>query len=435
MSAPGWRSTSFIKELCEAGAAILLISSDLPEILHLTHRVYVMYRGTLRAELTGDGDHPGDGARPLLRARGGLMSRRRAEPEASRRQRSPRALDCKLAFVRLGVLPFLLADRGRGLHAAVGQFPHQRNLLNVARQSTYLTMVSMGQMFALLTGGFDLSVGTTLAVTSVVGATGHGGGATRPCPTAVALAIALGLLAGFGAGLSIGIVNGIGVALFNVSPFMMTLGMASIGFGIALYLTGGVPVYGMPPEFGDIFGFGSWLGIPAPVYVTVALIVLLYLLVNWTRLGRYFYAVGGNIKAARLSGINTRLTLFIAYVLCGGMASIAGLLLTARLETGEANIGASMPLESIAACVIAGVSLRGGVGRVENVVLGALFIGLIQNGMNLARIEVVPADRRDRRAADPGRGRGPAAAALHGERAGVSGQREQDGLSRSQPGC
>jgi ribose transport system permease protein len=143
----------------------------------------------------------------------------------------------------------------------------------------------------------------------------------------------------------------------------------------------------MPPEFGTVFGFGSWLGIPAPVYFTVALVVLLYLLVNWTRIGRYFYAVGGNIKAARLSGINTRLTLFTAYVLCGGMASISGLLLTARLETGEANIGASMPLESIAACVIAGVSLRGGVGRVENVVLGALFIGLIQNGMNLARIE------------------------------------------------
>ena len=206
-------------------------------------------------------------------------------------------------------------------------------------------------------------------------------------PDAVALAIAFGLLAGFAAGLAIGIVNGVGVALLGVSPFMMTLGMASIGFGIALYMTGGVPVYGMPPAFSDVFGFGSWLGIPAPVYVTVALILLLYLVLNWTRLGRYFYAVGGNIKAARLSGINTRLTLFTAYVLCGGMASISGLLLTARLETGEANIGASMPLESIAACVIAGVSLRGGVGRVENVVLGALFIGLIQNGMNLARIE------------------------------------------------
>jgi ribose transport system permease protein len=292
----------------------------------------------------------------------------------------------QLAFVRLGVLPFLLLVAVVVFTLLSDNFLTSRNLLNVARQSTYLIMVSMGQMFALLTGGFDLSVGTILAVTSVVGALAMST-AYAAMPDAVALAIALGLLAGFAAGAAIGVMNGIGVALFNVSPFMMTLGMASIGFGIALYLTGGVPVYGMPQEFGDVFGFGSWLGLPAPVWVTAALIVLLYLLVNWTRLGRYFYAVGGNIKAARLSGINTRLTLFTAYVLCGGMAATSGLLLTARLDTGEANIGASMPLESIAACVIAGVSLRGGVGRVENVVLGALFIGLIQNGMNLARIE------------------------------------------------
>jgi ribose transport system permease protein len=292
----------------------------------------------------------------------------------------------QLAFVRLGVLPFLLLIAVVVFTLLSDNFLTSRNLLNVARQSTYLIMVSMGQMFALLTGGFDLSVGTILAVTSVVGALAMST-AYAAMPDALALAIALGLLAGFAAGVAIGVLNGIGVALFNVSPFMMTLGMASIGFGIALYLTGGVPVYGMPQEFGDTFGFGSWLGVPAPVWVTAALIVLLYLLVNWTRLGRYFYAVGGNIKAARLSGINTRLALFTAYVLCGGMAAISGLLLTARLDTGEANIGASMPLESIAACVIGGVSLRGGVGRIENVVLGALFIGLVQNGMNLARID------------------------------------------------
>jgi ribose/xylose/arabinose/galactoside ABC-type transport system permease subunit len=292
----------------------------------------------------------------------------------------------QFAFVRLGVLPFLLLIALAVFTLLSDNFLTGRNLLNVARQSTYLIMVSMGQMFALLTGGFDLSVGTILAVTSVVGALAMSA-TYATMPDAVALAMALGLLGGFAAGVSIGILNGVGVALFNVSPFMMTLGMASIGFGIALYLTGGVPVYGLPQEFGDIFGFGSWFGVPTPVWVTVALIVLLYLLVNWTRLGRYFYAVGGNIKAARLSGINTRLALFTAYVLCGGMAAISGLLLTARLDTGEANIGASMPLESIAACVIGGVSLRGGVGRIENVVLGALFIGLVQNGMNLARID------------------------------------------------
>ena len=123
------------------------------------------------------------------------------------------------------------------------------------------------------------------------------------------------------------------------------------------------------------------------VYIALLTISVMYFLLNWTVIGRYFYAVGGNIKAARLSGIKTRFILFWTYVLCALLAAIAGMLLTARLDTGEANIGASMPLQSIAACVIAGVSLRGGVGRVESVVLGALFIGLVQNGMNLARIE------------------------------------------------
>jgi ribose transport system permease protein len=206
-------------------------------------------------------------------------------------------------------------------------------------------------------------------------------------PDLVLLAIAGGMLAGFLAGVSIGVVNGVGVAVFSLSPFMMTLGMASVGFGIALYLTGGVPVYGMPQAFGTSLGFGHVFGLPVPLYVAAALVGIMYVLLNWTRFGRYLYAVGGNIKASRLSGINTRRTLFMAYVLCGSLATISGLMLTARLETGEANIGAAMPLESIAACVIGGVSLRGGVGRLSGVVLGAIFIGLVQNGMNLARID------------------------------------------------
>ena len=292
----------------------------------------------------------------------------------------------ELAFVRLGVLPFLLLIAVVVFTALSDNFLTGRNLLNVVRQSCYLTLVAVGQMFALLTGGFDLSVGTIIAITSVVGATAMAS-AYAAMPEMVWLCVLLGTLAGVGAGTAIGAVNGIGVSVFGVSPFMMTLGMASVGFGIALYMTGGTPVYGMPVQFADTFGFGNLLGMPAPVLVGILLILGLYVLVNWTRLGRYFYAVGGNLKAATLSGINTRLTLFSAYVLCGGVASVSGILLTARLDTGEANIGASMPLESIAACVIAGVSLRGGVGRIENVVLGALFIGLVQNGMNLARIE------------------------------------------------
>lgn len=292
----------------------------------------------------------------------------------------------RLAFVRLGVLPFLLILAIAIFALMSGNFLTVNNLLNVARQSTYLTMVAMGQMLALLTGGFDLSVGTILAVTSVVGALAMST-AFVAYPDTAWLAILYGVFAGFGAGVLIGVINGTGVALFNVSPFMMTLGMASVGFGIALYLTGGVPVYGMPGAYGAVFGFGRLFGVPAPIYITAVFVALMYAFLNWTRVGRYLYAVGGNLKAARLSGINTRQTLFLAYVLCAALTSISGLILTARLETGEANIGASMPLESIAACVIGGVSLRGGVGRLSNVVLGAIFIGLVQNGMNLARID------------------------------------------------
>jgi ribose transport system permease protein len=307
-----------------------------------------------------------------------------AEDRVSVAPRSP-ARWLMRVFIRLGVLPFLLVIAVIVFTLLSENFLTVSNLTNVVRQSVYLMMVALGQMLALLTGGFDLSVGTIVAITSVVGAMAMAA-VSAAMPDSVWLAIGLGSLAGVAAGTAIGVLNGIGVAAFGVSPFIMTLGISSVGFGTALYITGGVPVYGMPVEFGDIFGFGSALGIPVPIYFAAGLVVLMYLVVNRTRLGRHFYAVGGNIKAAQLSGINTRTTLFVTYVLCAFVTAVSGILLTARLDTGEANIGASLPLESIAACVIAGVSLRGGVGRVENVVLGALFIVLVQNGMNLARI-------------------------------------------------
>lgn len=228
----------------------------------------------------------------------------------------------QLAFVRLGVLPFLLIIALVVFTSVSDNFLTGRNLMNVVRQSAYLMLVSMGQMFALLTGGFDLSVGTIIALTSVVGATAMAA-AYSAMPDAAMLAIFIGVAAGLGAGMAIGAINGIGVSLFKVSPFMMTLGMASVGFGIALYMTGGTPVYGMPMEFGDVFGFGKWLGIPVPVLITALIAVVLFVIVNWTPFGRYLYAVGGNIKAANLSGINTRLTLFLAYLFSGGIAAIA----------------------------------------------------------------------------------------------------------------
>lgn len=288
-------------------------------------------------------------------------------------------------FIQLGVLPFMLILSVLIFGILSEQFLSAQNLLNLLRQSVYLILVSVGQMLALVTGGFDLSVGTNMALTSVVSAIVMQimGSSFADMP---ALVIATGCFAGLLAGLFIGLLNGLGVAWARVSPFIVTMGIQSIGFGAALYLTGGVPVNGLPPAFGDLFGFGTVFGIPIHILVTVIFVTGIYWLMNEMATGTYLLAVGGNAKAAALSGIDTRNVLLIAYLLCALMASVSGLLLTARVETGEANLGGTIALESIAACVIAGVSLRGGIGQVPNVVMGAIFIGLVQNGMNLTNV-------------------------------------------------
>ena len=288
-------------------------------------------------------------------------------------------------FIKVGVLPFFLVGALIIFTALSDKFLSLQNLVNVARQSVYLVLVSMGQMLVLISGGFDLSVGTSIALTSVVSALGMVWLAGI-FPDAIWLAIALGAFMGFAAAISVGLINGVGVAYFDVSPFIMTLGVSSVGAGLALFLTGGVPVSELPFAFGDTFGFGRLFGVPVPVIIAAICIVVMWLFMSRTRLGTQVYAVGGNIKAAHLSAINTKRTLMMAYVICALIASLTGLLLTARVESGEANLGSTIALESIAACVIAGVSLRGGIGRVENVVLGAFFIVLVQNGMNLAQV-------------------------------------------------
>lgn len=291
----------------------------------------------------------------------------------------------KALFLRVGVLPFFLIGALIVFTLLSGQFLTLQNLTNVARQSVYLVLVSLGQMMVLITGGFDLSVGTAIALTSVISATAMVA-LTAAFPDMVWLVIALGAGAGFLAAFAIGSLNGIGVAQFGVSPFIMTLGVQSVGAGIALFVTGGVPVAGLPYAFGDFFGFGRIVGVPVPVVIAAIAIIVMWVVMNRTRIGAHIYAVGGNIKAAHLSGVDTKRTLFFAYVICALLASLAGLLLTARVESGETNLGGTIALESIAACVIAGVSLRGGIGRVENVVLGAFFIVLVQNGMNLTQV-------------------------------------------------
>ncbi|MNM69403.1 D-allose transport system permease protein AlsC [compost metagenome] len=291
----------------------------------------------------------------------------------------------QLVFVQVGVLPLILALACTFFALQSTEFLSGDNIQNVARQSVYLVIVALAQMLALVVGGLDLSVGSVMALSSVIGATVMAA-VFAAFPESAGLAIVTGMGAGVLAGILVGAFNGFGIAQFRVPPFMMTLGTSSIVFGLTLFITGGTPVYGMPPAFGEVFGFGSLLGVPVPVLFALVLIIALYLVMNWTRFGRHLYATGGNARAAELSGIRTGRILFASYLLIGLIGSIAGLLLTARLDTGEANLGADMPLQSIAACVIAGVSLSGGQGKVGSVVLGALFINLVQNGMNLVGI-------------------------------------------------
>lgn len=291
----------------------------------------------------------------------------------------------RAVFIRVGVLPFFLAAALVIFSLMSQAFLTTNNLINVGRQSVYLVLVSMGQMLVLISGGFDLSVGMVIALSSVVSAMTMV--ALVPIfPDAVWMVILLGALAGFVVAALVGALNGVGVAIFGVSPFIMTLGVASAGAGLALFLTGGVPVSNLPIAFGDTFGFGRILNTPVPVIIALVIIMLMWVYMSRMRAGAQIYAVGGNLKAANLSGIDTRRTLIRVYVMCALLAGLTGILLTARVETGDASMGSSMALESIAACVIAGVSLRGGIGRVENVVLGGIFIILVQNGMNLAQI-------------------------------------------------
>jgi ribose transport system permease protein len=307
------------------------------------------------------------------------------ETTTSDRTKLGAAYAAKLLLMRVGVLPFFLVAAVVVFTLASSQFLTAQNIVNVARQSVYLVLVSLGQMIVLLTGGFDLAVGTTIALTSVISAMIMIS-VMVAIPHSVGLIIAAGCLGAIAVALLIGLINGTGVAVFGVSPFIMTLGVQSVGAGVALFLTGGVPVTGFPHTFGDTFGFARIFGVPVTVAIAIIAIAVVAIFLYGTRFGRHLYAVGGNVKAAKLSGINTTATLLIAYAASALLASIDGLLLTARVESGEANLGGTIALQSIAACVIGGVSLRGGIGRAEGVVLGAFFIVLIQNGMDLMQI-------------------------------------------------
>lgn len=301
-----------------------------------------------------------------------LSPERAAAPASTRRS---------LQFMlTTGLLPALLILMCVGFAIVEPRFVDGSNLLNVARQSVFLLLIAMGQMIVLINAQLDLSVGATVALTSVVVASVTA--ASSGGPESVLLGLGAGLLLG----VMIGLVNGCIVAFWKVPSFMATLGSTSVLTGLALIISKGAPIIGLPMIFSDVLATSSVLGIPVPVLIGVVIAIGMGVFMSRTVPGRNMYAVGGNRAAALVAGINVKKTIILAFVLCSGLASLAGILLTARVGSGEASLGASFVMLSIAAAVLGGTSLFGGEGVLWRVVLGVLFLGVLSNGMNLLHV-------------------------------------------------
>lgn len=260
------------------------------------------------------------------------------------------------------------------------------NIGNLLRGASLLAVIAAGQMLVMIIGGFDLSVGGTAALSSVATSLAMVvlGESFPDAPVPIAVGgVAVGLLTG----ILVGLINGGVIARFGAPPFMVTLGMLSAVSGAAFYMTSGTPVYGLPDVFSRTFARGSLFGISSLVWVSLLVILVVWILQNLASFGRHTRALGSNRNAARLSGVAvTRYTIAV-YVLSGFFASIVGVLLTARLGSGQSTIGLELMLQSIAVAVVGGVSLRGGSGRIAGIVLAAIFFSVVTNGMNMVRVD------------------------------------------------
>jgi ribose/xylose/arabinose/galactoside ABC-type transport system permease subunit len=259
------------------------------------------------------------------------------------------------------------------------------NVLNMVQQGVFLMLIAFGQMLVLLAGGFDLSVGAVVALTSIVSAKVMVA-MSLAYPEAPGLAIAAGFLAAVVVGIVCGGVNGFGVAILKVNAFIVTLATASIFAGVTLVISQGIQVSGLPRDFVYGIGSGYFLGLPVSLYFAVPAVAAVFLLVRHMRFGRYIYAIGSNLRSAVVAGININRYLMACYMLCATITAFAGWLLTARVSSGEPMLGGEFPLQSIAAAVIGGCSLRGGDGSPFGVLLGVIFITVVKNGMDLLRI-------------------------------------------------
>ncbi len=249
------------------------------------------------------------------------------------------------------------------------------NLINVARQISINTIIAVGMTTVILSGGIDLSVGSILALVAVIS------GFVVYKDIGVVPAIFAGIILGG----TVGWLNGITIAKLKIVPFITTLSTMTILRGVAFVVTQGKPVAPLTESY-KFIGSGYLGPVPIPVIITVLVVIAGYYLSKNTTIGRYIYAIGGNEDATRLSGVNTDKVKIFVYTFSGILAGLAGIILSARLGSGDPKLGTMYELNAIAAVVLGGTSLSGGVGSVLGTVLGALIIGVLDNGLLLLQV-------------------------------------------------
>ena len=250
------------------------------------------------------------------------------------------------------------------------------NFQNVMRNAAPVIIASCGMTTVMIARGLDLSVGSVLAASSVIA------GSLAVAGVPLYLAFLLAVL--FGA--AVGAVNGVIIAGLAVSPIIVTLGMLNIARGAAYLISPSAILVGLPSGW-SFLGTAKVLGLPMPIVIAGIVVAVFYVMTSYTTFGKRIYAIGGNEEAARLSGINIKRTLLWLYVMCGMTAALAGVVLSSRVGSGDPNIGVGFELQVIAAIIIGGTGLSGGEGRILGTVIGALIIGVLANGLNLAGVE------------------------------------------------
>lgn len=255
-------------------------------------------------------------------------------------------------------------------------FLTSNNLAAIARQTAVITIVAMGMTMVMVAGGIDLSVGSIIGLAGVTGALSMRGGA--PMIAGVLICIAVGAACGW--------LNGVGAARLGIPAFIVTLGAMGIYRGLALYISEGNAIVGLPQSFAQLAEKELAGLIPLPLLIVIAIALLVHFALSHTRLGRYCYAMGSNIEAARYAGIRVSRYQILYYIILGALSGLAGAIESSRTVTGQPNGGEGYELNVIAAVVIGGGSLSGGQGTVIGTIVGSLIMGVLANGGNLLQI-------------------------------------------------